>query len=90
MIYHHPTNFLELIRVYKTKHPIYTVITNLEDGKDYKIGLRSDSVQFSIIYDPRYKDSPMNYPDHYYCNTFEELLSIINFTKKKNKLYYTE
>ena len=40
-----------------------------------------------IIWDENYETSPLEYPDQYYCNTFEELKSIIEWLGKYEEAY---
>lgn len=84
-----PTNFLELIRKYSKHYPLNLVIINLEDNVDYHLNKDDEFEKIILIYDPRYKSSPLDYPTYYYCNTFEELSNIVSFMKKKHKFYLT-
>ena len=42
---------------------------------------------FVIILDQQHKDTPINYPENYYCHTFDELKTMITFIAEHQDLY---
>lgn len=46
-----------------------------------------DKKEFIIVYDNEYKSSPINHPNNYYCNTFEELKTIVEWLIKYEEAY---
>ncbi len=60
----------------KIKHTINIVDTSLEDNC-YLTYNPDETQELTIVLDEFHVASPLNYPDCYYCNTFEELQLII-------------
>lgn len=48
------------------------------------------NTSFVVVLDELHQDSPVNYPNTYYCNNFEELNQVLDFVVDNSMLYYEE
>ena len=67
-------------------------ITNLHTHTKTSIILnaRNKLDDYDIVFDPDHSDSPINYPESYYCNTYTDFKSILLFILKHQRIFVTK
>jgi len=48
----------------------------------------TNDTAFTIVLDQNHQESPLNYPDTYYCNSENELEQIVDFVVQNPIMYY--
>ena len=70
--------------------PITILVSNLETNETFTVvkhPMNASRDTYKIIYDPKHSSSPMNYPDNYYCNSLEDLKTIVVFLGSNTDIY---
>lgn len=68
---------------------INLTITNLHTHTNTTLisNARNKLDAYDIVFDPDHSDSPMYYPESYYCNTYEDFKSILLFILKHQHIF---
>lgn len=64
-------------------------IWDVENKYKYRLNNRSEKTlcQYTIIYDKSKKDTPLNYPNNYYCTNSSELMTIVKHMIDNSELF---
>lgn len=71
--------------------PFVVLVYDLSTSTMWQLNRLSDKptrdTSFTIVLDQLNQDSPVNYPDTYYCNTLDELKQVITFVQENYDMY---